>query len=61
MMTPLLCKSGVRQLVLDTVKELRPSSGIRRIGDDYFQRLHARVHAMVVGDVKSAPSKATLK
>ncbi|HMP83236.1 MAG TPA: hypothetical protein PKA41_11095 [Verrucomicrobiota bacterium] len=55
--TPLLCRSAVRQLLLDTAKRERPFNKFSRVSEDTLVAANAMLRQWIVQRVKSAPSK----
>jgi hypothetical protein len=55
--TPLLCRSAVRELFLDTAKQLRPFNKFSRVSEETLIAANAQLRAWIVQRVKSAPSK----
>lgn len=55
--TPLLCRSAVRELFLDVARRERPFNKFSRVSEDTLVALNAQVRAWIVARVKAAPSK----
>jgi hypothetical protein len=56
-LTPLLCRSAVRQFLLDAGKQHRPFNKFSRVSEDTLIAANAMLRAWCVSRVKSAPSK----
>jgi hypothetical protein len=57
----LLNKSAIRQFTLDTIKSARPHLAAKktRVSPEYFDRIEARLRALIVNDVQAMPSSGS--
>lgn len=55
--TPLLCRSKVRQFILEAAKTHRPFNKFSRVSEETLVALNAQLRAIIVSRVKAAPSK----
>lgn len=55
--TPLLCRSAVREFLLEAGRQHRPFNKFSRVSEDTLLAANAALRAWCVSRVKSAPSK----
>lgn len=55
--TPLLCRSAVREFLLEAGKQHRPFNKFSRVSEDTLIAANAQLRAWLVARVKSSPSK----
>ena len=55
--TPLLCRSKVRELLLDLSKQFRPFNKFNRVSEETLIAANEALRAWAVGHVKRMPSK----
>jgi hypothetical protein len=55
--TPLICRSKVRELLLDTARRERPFNKFNRVSEDTLRQANEVLRAWCVQHVKRMPSK----
>lgn len=56
-LTPLLCRSAVREFLLDAGKQHRPFNKFSRVSEETLVAANAMLRQWLVSRVKSTPSK----